>query len=61
VIAAVVKNILMGVSVGGVYHNVTDPVSILGALFQGGLFIALGMFSLFGTKNHVSDIPNDDF
>jgi ABC-type multidrug transport system ATPase subunit len=42
IIAAAIKNILMGVSVGGVFSNVEDEVSLLGALFQAGLFIMLG-------------------
>lgn len=41
-IAGAVKNILMGVSVGGVFYNTTDALSIQGSLFQGGLFIMLG-------------------
>jgi len=41
-IANAVKNILMGVSVGGVFRDVEDYVSITGALFQAGLFIMLG-------------------
>jgi hypothetical protein len=42
IIASLVKNILMGVSVGGVFFNTTDPISIQGCLFQAGLFIMLG-------------------
>lgn len=42
IFASAVKNILMGVSVGGVFRDVDDEVSILGALFQSGLFIMLG-------------------
>jgi len=42
IIAGFAKNVLMGVSVGGVYFNTLDPVSIQGALFQAGLFIMLG-------------------
>ena len=41
-IANAVKNIIMGVSVGGVFYQTTDVVSILGVLFQGMLFIMLG-------------------
>jgi ABC-type multidrug transport system ATPase subunit len=41
-IAGAVKNVLMGVSVGGVFFDTTDPLSIHGALFQAGLFIMLG-------------------
>lgn len=42
IVAAAVKNILMGVSVGGVFNNINDEISITGALFQAGLFIMLG-------------------
>ena len=42
IIAAAVKNVLMGVSVGGVFTSTTDEISIMGALFQAGLFIMLG-------------------
>lgn len=41
-IANAVKNIIMGVSVGGVFFQTDDVVSILGVLFQGMLFIMLG-------------------
>jgi hypothetical protein len=37
-----VKNVVMGLSVGGVFYNSTDPVSIQGALFQALLFVVLG-------------------
>lgn len=36
------KNIVMGLSVGGVFFQTDDVVSILGVLFQGMLFIMLG-------------------
>lgn len=42
IIAGAAKNILMGASVGGVFFNTTDALSIHGALFQAGLFIMLG-------------------
>jgi energy-coupling factor transporter ATP-binding protein EcfA2 len=42
ILAGAAKNILMGVSVGGVFLNADDPISIQGALFQTGLFIMLG-------------------
>ena len=45
IVAGAVKNILMGVSVGGVFWDTDDPISIQGVLFQGGLFIMLGMFT----------------
>jgi hypothetical protein len=41
IIAGAVKNVLMGVSVGGVFANTTNEISTSGALFQGGLFIML--------------------
>ena len=41
ILAGAAKNILMGMSVGGVFANVEDTFSILGALFQAGLFIML--------------------
>jgi ABC-type multidrug transport system ATPase subunit len=43
--AGAVKNILMGVSVGGVFFDTKDPISIEGALFQAGLFVMLGTLS----------------
>jgi energy-coupling factor transporter ATP-binding protein EcfA2 len=46
ILAGAAKNILMGVSVGGVFLNADDPISIQGALFQTGLFIMLGMCCL---------------
>jgi ABC-type multidrug transport system ATPase subunit len=36
------KNVIMGVSVGGVFFNSVDPISIQGALFQALLFVVLG-------------------
>lgn len=42
IIAGFVKNVLMGVSVGGVFLNSDDSISIQGCLFQAGLFIMLG-------------------
>ena len=41
-IANAAKNIIMGDSVGGVFFQTEDVVSILGVLFQGMLFIMLG-------------------
>jgi ABC-type multidrug transport system ATPase subunit len=41
IIAGAVKNVLMGVSVGGVFANTMNEISTSGALFQGGLFIML--------------------
>lgn len=46
IIAGVAKNVLMGVSVGGAFFSTDDQLSILGALFQAGLFIMLGRFQL---------------
>eukprot|EP00522_Entomoneis_paludosa_P007380 CAMPEP_0172455684 /NCGR_PEP_ID=MMETSP1065-20121228/12192_1 /TAXON_ID=265537 /ORGANISM="Amphiprora paludosa, Strain CCMP125" /LENGTH=1539 /DNA_ID=CAMNT_0013208153 /DNA_START=180 /DNA_END=4799 /DNA_ORIENTATION=- len=42
IIAGAAKNILMGVSVGGVFFNTTEEIDLTGALFQAGLFIMLG-------------------
>lgn len=42
IIAAAVKNVIMGLSVGGCYMNTENVISIQGALFQAGLFIILG-------------------
>jgi ABC-type multidrug transport system ATPase subunit len=36
------KNMIMGISVGGVFFQTDDVVSILGVLFQGMLFVMLG-------------------
>lgn len=44
------KNVVMGVSVGGVFFNSVDPISIQGALFQALLFVVLG------TRVYVSGI-----
>ncbi|VEU39363.1 unnamed protein product [Pseudo-nitzschia multistriata] len=41
-IANAVKNSIMGVSVGGVFYQTDDVISILGVLFQGMLFVMLG-------------------
>jgi hypothetical protein len=48
IIAGVAKNVLMGVSVGGAFFSTDDELSILGALFQAGLFIMLGKFQFIG-------------
>ena len=40
--ANAIKNAVMGVSVGGVFYQTDDPISILGVLFQSMLFIMLG-------------------
>jgi len=42
IIASAAKNVVMGISVGGVYFSTTDTVSIEGAFFQAVLFIMLG-------------------
>lgn len=51
--AGLAKNIIMGISVGGVFFNAAQPYSILGVFFQAGLFIMLGMFAflLFGLES----------
>jgi hypothetical protein len=41
-IANAVKNVIMGVSVGGVFFNTDSVISIYGVLFQLNLFIMLG-------------------
>lgn len=41
-IANAIKNSIMGISVGGVFYQTEDVISILGVLFQGMLFIMLG-------------------
>jgi hypothetical protein len=41
-VANAAKNLIMGISVGGVFFQTGDPVSILGVLFQGMLFVMLG-------------------
>ena len=41
-IANAAKNMIMGISVGGVFFQTDDVVSILGVLFQGMLFVMLG-------------------
>ena len=48
IIAGAIKNVLMGVSVGGAFLSTGDPVSIQGALFQACLFIMLGEFVIVG-------------
>jgi hypothetical protein len=45
-IANAVKNIIMGISVGGVFYQTTSVASIYGVLFQLNLFIMLGKFPL---------------
>lgn len=45
-IANFVKNSIMGISVGGVFFQTEDVVSILGVLFQGMLFIMLGAMTV---------------
>ncbi len=37
-----IKNFVMGISVGGVFFQTTDEISILGVLFQSMLFVMLG-------------------
>jgi len=40
--ANAIKNVIMGISVGGVFYQTTNTASIFGVLFQGMLFIMLG-------------------
>ncbi len=42
IIANTAKNVIMGVSVGGVFFQTDNVVSILGVFFQATLFIMLG-------------------
>lgn len=44
IIAAAVKNIIMGLSVGGCYLSTRNTIQIEGALFQAVLFIILGTY-----------------
>lgn len=46
VVVGALKNVVMGISVGGVFFNTKDPISIQGALFQAGLFVMLGMLAI---------------
>ena len=41
-IANAIKNVIMGISVGGVFYQTDNIVSIYGVLFQLNLFIMLG-------------------
>jgi hypothetical protein len=41
-ITNVIKNAIMGVSVGGVFYQTEDVISTLGVLFQGMQFIMVG-------------------
>jgi hypothetical protein len=56
-IANAVKNIIMGVSVGGVFFQTDDVVSILGVLFQGMLFIMLGKNSFCKLAMRTTELP----
>jgi hypothetical protein len=44
IMASIVKNVLMGVSCGGIFFSTDNPISIQGALFQAGMFVLLGTF-----------------
>lgn len=50
IFAATVKNVLMGVSCGGIFFSTDNPISIQGALFQAGMFILLGRFLVIKSK-----------
>ena len=52
-IANAVKNMIMGISVGGVFFQTEDVVSILGVTFQGMLFIMLGTFECVIVKRNL--------
>jgi ABC-type multidrug transport system ATPase subunit len=56
-IANAVKNIIMGISVGGVFYQTDDVVSILGVLFQGMLFIMLGKNSFCKLAMLTTELP----
>eukprot|EP00934_Nitzschia_sp_Nitz4_P005895 Nitzschia sp. Nitz4//scaffold51_size120721//34259//39017//NITZ4_003720-RA/size120721-snap-gene-0.33-mRNA-1//-1//CDS//3329553841//5885//frame0 len=45
-IANAAKNIIMGISVGGVFYQTEDAQSIFGVLFQGMMFIMLGAMTV---------------
>ena len=55
IVAGVVKNILMGVSVGGVFANNFNEVDLSSIFFQAGLFIMLSTIQT--TSNLVIDFP----
>lgn len=42
IIAGAIKNVIMGISVGGAFFSTDDVFSIQGALFQAGMFIMIG-------------------
>jgi ABC-type multidrug transport system ATPase subunit len=52
-IANTVKNVIMGISVGGVFFQTDSVVSIYGVLFQLNLFIMLGAMT--SVPQHVDD------
>jgi ABC-type multidrug transport system ATPase subunit len=56
-IANAVKNVIMGISVGGVFFQTDDVVSILGVLFQGMLFIMLGKNSFCKLAMRTTELP----
>lgn len=57
-IANAVKNMIMGISVGGVFFQTEDVVSILGVIFQGMLFVMLGKKFVCTVKGTVKDISD---
>jgi hypothetical protein len=56
-IANAIKNMIMGISVGGVFFQTEDVVSILGVTFQGMLFIMLGKIFAGVLRVFVSILP----
>ena len=55
-IANAAKNAIMGISVGGVFFQTEDVISILGVLFQGMLFIMLGEYASFDAASCYVDL-----
>ena len=53
--ANAIKNVIMGISVGGVFFQTTKVASIFGVLFQGMLFIMLG--SMTSIPGQIDDRP----
>ena len=53
--ANTIKNIVMGISVGGVFHQTNSTDSIFGVLFQGMLFIMLGAMT--SAPGQIDDRP----
>eukprot|EP00977_Amphora_coffeiformis_P016604 scaffold5169_cov172-Amphora_coffeaeformis.AAC.35 len=49
IMASTVKNVLMGLSCGGIFFGTDNPISIQGSLFQAGMFVLLGTFNTCST------------